>query len=73
MCFKILTSVFFAMLLTLAQLTFMFSDTFDLIPPKGVNQGLPPPHCFCFWRIVAMLIKISTSGFFAGFINFYHF
>ena len=34
---------FFAMLLTLAQLTFMFSDTSDLPPPlKGVNQGLTP-------------------------------
>ena len=42
MCLKISTSVFFAMLLTLAQLTFMCSDTFDLIPSKGVNQGLPP-------------------------------
>ena len=59
---------FFAMLLTLAQLTFMFFDTFNLIPPKGVNQGLPS-----FVSVFGEL-KLCFKDIDAGFLtNFYHF
>jgi hypothetical protein len=53
----------FATFLTLAQITFMFSEPFDLTrSSKGGKSGVTPLK-ICLWRIAAMFLKISTSGF----------